>query len=392
MNTDLEDNIEKEDDIEKEEGNDDIKSEFPFDPNQININIIPRTIGQLVDMLEYDEILVAKFQRLPNLWNIKQKSRFIESLMLKLPIPLFYFAEQEDDNKNDKWLVIDGLQRISTLESFILGNKKKDKSISNNKEGFKLENLEFRTEFNGKRWDDLPKDIQRRINTNQVTINLIGKNTPEAVKYNIFSRINQGGIQLKPQEIRTALFQGYRNDFLASLVSEDTPQGKAFILATDGSVPIRRQENLDFVTRFVSFYLLGHEAYEPDMDTFMTQGTKAIPKNKKEQEKIADAFKKAMEVSHAIFEKNAFRKPIENDRRKPINKPLFEVISVSFSRLSDENLSVMREKKELFVYKYEKLFSENKKFLGAISTGTASKDRVKERHEAFENLINEFKK
>jgi hypothetical protein len=78
---------EQKDDIEEEKGNEGVKSEIPFDPNEINISIVPRTIGQLVDMLEYDEILVPKFQRLPNLWGLKQKSRFIESLMLKLPIP-----------------------------------------------------------------------------------------------------------------------------------------------------------------------------------------------------------------------------------------------------------------------------------------------------------------
>jgi uncharacterized protein with ParB-like and HNH nuclease domain len=227
------------DDIELEEGNEDINNEIPFNPNDININIVPRNIGQLVEMLEYDEIIIPKYQRLPNLWNIKMKSRFIESLMLNLPIPLFYFDEGDDK----KWRVIDGLQRISTLEHFILAGEKDD-LLSSNQQPFRLEELEFRTEFNGKLWSELPKDIQRRISTNQVTINLIGKGTPDMVKYNIFSRINQGGIRLETQEIRTALFQGYRTDFLEELVSEDTPEGKLFLQATDGSIPSQRQEDL----------------------------------------------------------------------------------------------------------------------------------------------------
>jgi len=381
--------IEQKSDVEKEEGNENIQSEIPFDPNDITINIIPRTIGQLVDMLEYDEILVPKFQRLPDLWNLKQKSRFIESLMLNLPIPLFYFAEGEDKKgKNNKWHVIDGLQRISTLESFILGDTKKEKSIGNNK-AFALESLEFRREYNGKKWDELPKDIQRRINTNQVTINLIGKNTPDEVKFTIFSRINQGSIQLTPQEIRTALFQGYRNTFIESFVSKNSSHGKAFRLATDGSISSKRQEHLDFITRFLSFYLLGYRNYEPDMDSFMTRGTKKIPSSEKEQKIIISHFNNAMKLAFYIFEEYTFRKPAENGRRNPINKSLFEVISVNFAKLSDNEINSIKEKKSPFLMEYKKM--QTKRFIDSISTGTAAKDRVKERHERFEELINQFK-
>ena len=377
--------IEQENDIEEELGNEDVKSEIPFDPNDINITIIPRTIGQLVDMLEYDEILMPKFQRLPNLWTLKEKSRFIESLMLNLPIPLFYFAEAEDK----KWHVIDGLQRISTLEHFILGDTKKENSISKNKTSFKLENLEFKTEFNGEKWDKLPRDIQRRINTNQVTINLIGKGTPDQVKYNIFSRINQGGVPLKPQEIRTALFQGYKVDFIESLVSEESHQGKAFIKATDGSIPKRRQEDLDFATRFIAFYILGYEKYEPDMDSFLTLGTKNIPESKKEQEKIINDFNSAMALAFEVFADNAFRKPPENGRRKPINKPLFEVISVHFSKLNTEHKNKLIENKKVFLDEYE-ILQNNREFKNYISTGTANKDSVKERHKAFIILLKKY--
>ncbi|MGJ0515195.1 MAG: DUF262 domain-containing protein [Methylomicrobium sp.] len=382
--------------IEEEKDNEEIVTEFPFDPNKISINIVPRTIGQLVDMLQYDEIIVPKFQRRPDLWNKKQKSRFIESLMLKLPIPLFYFAEGEDN----KWLVIDGLQRISTLEHFILaGIKEKEKidgkETNYSREPFTLEKLEFRKELNGMSWNDLSTDLQRRINTNQVTINLIGKSTPEVVQFNIFNRINQGSIPLNSQEIRTALFQGYRYDLLESLVSKDTKQGQAFTKATDGSVSSKRQDDLDFATRFIAFYLLGYKQYEPDMDSFMTEATKAIPPTKKDKEKIINNFMSAMELAYDIFDKNAFRKPEEQGRRKPINKPLFEVISSQFALLTDEKRNRIRNNKEEFLAEFRMLFSyENKEqayfFISSISSGTASRESVKERHETFSDLIERF--
>lgn len=372
--------------IEQDIWNENIRIEIPFDPNDISINIVPRTIGQLVEMLEYHEILIPKYQRLPNLWDIKKKSRFIESLMLNLPIPLFYFDEGEDK----KWRVIDGLQRVSTLEHFILAGRIGEDSISGNSEGFKLQDLEFRTEFNGKAWKDLPKDVQRRISTNQVTINLIGKGTPEQVKYNIFSRINQGGIELEAQEIRTALFQGYRVEFLEQLVSSQTEGGRLFLKVTDNSIPTKRQQDLDFATRFITFYLLDYKTYEPDMDSFLTKGTKEIPKDSKAQEEIKTAFKNSMQLSYNIFGTDAFRKRLNvNDKRKPINKPLFEIISVFFSKLDKNEVAKLLSKQNDFLKHFREL-QKNDKFWASITTGTAAKERVKQRHEDFENLIKQF--
>ena len=371
------------DDIEEEKGNENIKIENPFNPNDININIVTRTIGQLIDMLRYDDILISSYQQLSNLWNVKQKSRFIESLMLNLPIPVFYFDESEDK----KWRVIDGLQRISTLEHFVLGGSK-DKALSGNRNALILDDLEFKTEFNGMTWEQLPRDIQRRIEVCQVTINLIQKGTPEEVKYSIFSRINQGGIKWEPQELRTALFQGYRMNFLKKLISPNTSAGQSFVLATDNSVPSRRQEDLDFATRFISFYILGYEKYEPDMDLFQIKGTKSIPEKTEELDKISQSFQQAMQLSYDIFGQNAFRKIINtNDRRKRINKPLFEVISVHFAQLKSSEIENLWRKKEDFKNEFIEL-QKDETFWNAITIGTASRDSVKKRHEMFRELLN----
>ena len=377
--------IEEDNDIEIEEGNENIKIDNPFNPNDININIVTRTIGQLIDMLRYNEILIPSYQRLPNLWKIRQKSRFIESLMLNLPIPLFYFDEAEDK----KWRVIDGLQRISTLEHFVLSGSK-DKTLSGNKSALILDSLEFKTEFNGMTWDELPRNIQRRIEVCQVTINLIQKGTPEEVKYSIFSRINQGGIELKSQEIRTALFQGYRVDFLKKLISSDTAMGQNFALATNKSVSSERQDDLDFATRFISFYILGYEKYEPDMDLFQIKGTKSIPNEVAELNKINQSFQQAMQLAYDIFGQDAFRKIINSDdRRKRINKPLFEIISVYFAQLNSFEKEKLLYNKDDFKNDFIEL-QKDETFWNAITTGTASKDSVKKRHEMFRELVNRF--
>jgi hypothetical protein len=384
--------------IEPEEGNENVKAEIPFNPNDISISIVPRTIGQLVDMLRYGEILIPAYQRLPNLWDNKKKSRFIESLMLNLPIPLFYFDETEIENKEKgikekKWMVIDGLQRMSALEHLILLCDKEPNNlttISGNKQPLVLSDLEFKSEFNDRRWDELPRDVQRRIENCQVTINLIQKGTPEEVKYNIFCRINQGGTELKAQEIRTALFQGYKIEFVENLISQETEAGKSFIKATDNSVPDKRQEDLDFATRFLSFYLLGYEKYEPDMDSFLTIGTKSIPKGNAEQEKILNDFQKAMNIAYEVFGQNAFRKITTDNQRNRINKPLFEVISVYFAKLDNREQNKLLQQKDICVKKFVQMLQQNKSFFDAITRGTATKDSVKKRHELFREFLNKF--
>ena len=379
----------EDDNIENEEGNDDVKTEIPFDPNDISINIIPRTIGQLVDKLEYSEVLIPSYQRSPDLWTPKKKSRFIESLMLNLPIPLFYFDEAEDN----KWRVIDGLQRVSTLEHFVILDSEKCKNnnfITKYKQPLILNDLEFKTEYNGKKWSELPRDIQRRIETNQITINLIGKGTPEEVKYNIFSRINQGGEELTAQEIRTALFQGYRMDFLEQLISAETEAGRSFLTATDNSVTTRRQDDLDFASRFLSFHLLGFEKYEPDMDSFLTTGTKFIPKDVEKQDQILKDFQEAMEISYQIFEKNAFRKITSDNQRNRINKSLFEVLSVCFAKLNDIEKNKLLQQKENFKNDFVQMSQTDQKFWDSITIGTASKDSVQKRHKQFKQFISKF--
>ncbi len=380
MNTE---EIDKADGIEEELGNEDIRIDKPFNPAEINIKIIPRNIGQLIELLGDNQILIPKYQRLPNLWSEIKKSRFIESLMLDLPIPLFYFDERDDK----KWYVVDGLQRMSTLEHFVIGKG----GVGNNKSHLILQNLEFLTEYNGKTWEDLPKDIKRRINSNQVTITLIGKGTPDEVKYTIFSRINQGDVPLKAQEIRTALFQGYRIDFLESLISSETEIGRLFKKATDSSVKSKRQEDLDFISRFIAFYLIDYTQYEPDMDRFITLGTKEIPVDKQKLEAIGTDFKNALNLSINLFGNDAFRKrQNKSDTRKPINKPIFEVISVAFAKLNIDQRNTLEKHKDAFIEKFTQFQNTNTKFWDAISTGTAGTDRVLNRNNEFKTFLNDF--
>ncbi|MBC7778426.1 MAG: DUF262 domain-containing protein [Phycisphaerae bacterium] len=385
--------------IEVESGNENVVIDSPFDPNSIKVKNDPINIGQILDSLSDGLIhLDTEFQRLPNLWDNKKKSRFIESLLMKLPLPAFFFAEKEEND----WEIVDGLQRISTLKSFVL-----DKNMV-------LGNLEFLKQYHDYSFDQLPGSLQTRIKRTPITAYVIEKGTPDIVKYNIFSRINQGGLILKPQEIRHAINQGVASDLVADLVRcreerdeknqfkkrknydgifEDlmaTPEGKAFATATDWRIKPERMEDRDFATRFLAFYLIPYTQYEPDLDSFLNNGMAAVKKlDKAKIKKLKDDFKKAMDLAFGIFENDAFRKRFSvSDDRKPINKALFEVLSVSFSKLSDDDAKLLLKRKGTFRKKLIQLHNDpSGKFLRAITQGTAQKDLVNQRFKDIKKII-----
>lgn len=383
--TDLEKDTE---DVEAENNeNENVPIDVPFNPSDIRVQTRPLTLGQLVDMLAHGEIKMdTEFQRLTDLWSDTKKSRFIESLLLNLPIPMFYFDAQEENY----WRVIDGLQRISTLRSFVLNKT------------LKLQNLEFLKNHEGKTFSDLPRELQRRINTFPITVYVLDRGTPNVVKYNIFSRINQGGLVLKPQEIRHALHQGQASDLVSYLVrSEDdqgnppktaTEEGKLFANVTGGKVKSERMEDRDFATRFASFYLIPYIDYTPDLDSFMNKGMAKLNElTALEIQDLKDAFKKALKTAWDIFGNDAFRKRYKReDTRRPINKALFEVLMTCFSKLSQEEVQKLIQNKEIFIDKQIELLNKpDKKFFHAITTGTAKKENVLQRFKDIEKIIKE---
>lgn len=361
--------------IEKEDFGPEI--EIPFDPRLIRTRTSPFTLGQLIDKIENDEVnFKTPFQRKSGLWDPTKQSRLIESVLLRLPLPAFYFDEQKSEGniiEAEFWNVIDGLQRCSVFEKFIV---KKD---------MPLINLEFLKQFEKKTFNTLPPALQRRIMQTPLTIYIVESGTPEEVKLNIFKRINTGGLVLAPQEIRHAMNQGIPADFVEELAAT-----KSFKEATCNRIKSERMEDCDFVTRFVSFYLLPYTSYTPDMDSFMHKGMKTIGKTSKEERcKILDAFDKAMKVAIRIFGDDAFRKrEYVEDRRRPINKPLFEVLSVLFSKLTDGEQSSLVKNKDLFKEKFMHLNRE-RSFIYAISSGTSQRESVKRRFESINDIINE---
>ncbi len=345
----------------------------PYDTTQIDISPKPLSLDMIIARLENEEIdLMPDFQRKAGLWSVEQKSQLIESLLLRIPLPAFYF----DGSNNSKWVVIDGLQRLTALKEFFVDEETK----------LKLHGLEFLKELNGATIDDMPRSYVRRMKETQVITYIINPGAPINLKYNIFKRINTGGLELEPQEIRHALYQGFATRYLRELANLEE-----FKQATGYSVKTDRMLDREFVLRFLTFYVLGVSEYKGSIDLFLNAGMEMLNRSEfkaTDAEYMKKVFIRVLNVSWEIFGKFAFRRMPDLYKRRPISKALFETWTCVLAECSGDELDSLVERKEELVEKYSVMCSEDGEFIDSIGSGKVSS--VKKRFEKIEILIKEM--
>jgi len=362
---------ESDDNLEIEEKN----IHEPFDPTKIKVDTRPMTIDLVLKRIKYGEIILnPDFQRRADIWTEKAQSLLIESILIRIPLPAFYM----DATNEDGWLVIDGLQRLSTLKNFVL-EQKADKKL-------RLTGLEFLTNLEHKTYEELPRNYQRRIDETILNIYLIEKGTPPEVKFNIFRRINTLGEPLSPQELRHALNPGKATKFLDRLA-----KSQEFIELTDLSEKRKqRMDDHEFVLGFVAFTLTPYQKYptRKGRDYFLNEAMIKINKIDKSQEKkIENKFKYAMKAASEIFGDSAFRKISNKTKKKyPINKALFEAWSVILSQLNSQQVKILEDRHIILKNRFIEYMEKDKDFLDSVSQAA---NKVEVRFVTIEKIVQE---
>jgi hypothetical protein len=347
----------------------------PFDPGKIKVTTEQKGIDLIVRRIDHGEVdLAPEFQRRARVWHPHRKSKLIESLLLRIPLPVFYVAA----NAKDDWAVVDGLQRLTTIYDFM-------------KNSFKLSGVEYLSVLEGKTFGDLDRPMQRRIEETELVVNVIQPGTPEEVMINIFKRINTGGVPLTGQEIRNALNKGPAREYLRGMAASE-----AFMSATDGGVRDDRMDAQEMVLRYLAFTLVRPEDYRVnDLDAFLNdtmQRLNAMPSY--EREKLENEFGRAMAAARAIFDNAAFRKPkVQSNNalspgRNPVSKPLFEAWSVNLSMLTDDQLKTLGDRKQLVRDELLTLIRSDPDFVISISYSTGVPARVLKRFSEIKALVN----
>jgi len=343
----------------------------PFDPSKIRVETKNTTMDVLIKRLRNKEIdLAPDFQRRDDIWKDDVQSRLIESMLIKIPLPAFYMDATEDNN----WLVVDGLQRLTTVRRFVI-----DGSLA-------LSGLEFLSDLTDKRFSELPRSFQRRIEETEIVIYLIQPGTPPRVKFDIFRRINTGGAPLSSQEIRHALNQGKIIKKLELLADS-----QEFKKTTANGVSPKRMDDRECVLRFFAFTLKPPQDYAADnFDGFLNDSMAQLNQMSDEDlQKLSEQFLHTMEIAFSLFGYDAFRKRYQRtSMRHPINKALFESWSANLGQLSAAESNRLIEKKELLIDRFITLMAD-RDFDIAVTQGTGAIKRVRLRFKRIQEIIKE---
>jgi CRISPR/Cas system CSM-associated protein Csm2 small subunit len=347
----------------------------PFDPAKIDVQTRVMTVDLLLRRLRRGVLdLAPDFQRFAGIWTEVAQSRLIESLLLRIPLPTLYAAESGEES----WAIVDGIQRLTTIARFVSPEVIDAEPLT-------LRGLEY-LRYDGYKYSELPGGLQTRIDETELVIHLIRAGTPEPVKFNIFARINTGGRALTLQELRHALIPGRARELLAELADSE-----AFLEATLRSVKKDRMADREMVLRFLAFRLTEPADYpRGDLDVFLRQAMKRINTLDDDViERLSEDFERAMRTASEIFGEHAFRKrfPGQN-RRLPINKALFEAISVNLAKMTPNMITSLQER-QYAVQEYLVSLMEDDKFLQAISVSTGDAEKVRRRFGAVERLLRE---
>ena len=342
----------------------------PWDPAKIRVDPKQYSLRQIVDMIEDGELdLEPDFQR-RRVWKLTQKSRLIESVLLRIPLPAFYFSADVEGRMQ----VVDGLQRLSTIRDFVNGD-------------FELKDLEYlRKELAGKRFSEIENTVWgRRLKGTQIYANVIDPQTPAKVKFDIFKRINTLGEPLTAQEIRHCMSQRTSREFLKALANSPV-----FLQATGSSfLDHKRMADREAVLRFCAFRMLGDIAEyskQESMDAFLTEATEKIDHlSAGERMRLKTDFEKAMENAYGLFGDHAFRKwSLKQPQKYPINKPLLEAWSVV---LVDYSWETLAPRKDRIVEATREAMTNSWDFLEAISTGTGDPRKVELRFSVVRRIV-----
>ena len=324
-----------------------------------------RTAIDVVRRIEQDRfVLDPDFQR-AFVWDVKKQSRLIESILLRIPLPTFYVAEDSDG----RLIVVDGRQRLTTIQRFLQGSLKLL--------------LPDRTELDGKKFAELDPRLQNRVEDCQLLFYIIDHSVPERARLDIFERVN-GGEVLTRQQMRNAIYSGPATQFL-----REEAETEIFQAATGSSLNAGKMQDREFVNRFVSFSLSPLSAYKGDMDQWLADGLLAFGKlSPDERARLRARFHNALANNFLVFGKHAFRKhKSPAQERSVLNASLFDVMAQSLADRDPELVQACAE--ELRQAFYRRM--EDQRFIKAITYGPNTPREVRTRFDiAAEMMLEVF--
>ncbi|WP_202114733.1 GmrSD restriction endonuclease domain-containing protein [Vreelandella zhuhanensis] len=287
-------------------------------------------------------------------WPRENQSRLIESVLLGIPVPSLFMAA----NKDGSWELIDGVQRLSSLIHFV-GNEEQLEKL-----GFKsnltLNSLDVLTEFNGSSYKDLPQTLKLKFSLRPLKVTTLSDKSDLKVRFDLFERLNTGGIKLTDQEIRACVFRGQFNDFISELSENEhfnavvnLPKAKE----SDGT-------KAELILKFFS-YKNNRDNFEHSVVDFLNDYMA--------DSSVSFNYKKNRSIFENTFEALASELPegIKRGNRKTTPFNLFEAISIGAADAIEEGTDIRGKDVETWI--------DDEELTKLTSSATNSKPKLKAR-------------
>lgn len=321
--------------------------DYPFETLSARINSKP-------PKLKLDPDFQRKYKWDKEGW--ERASRFIESCLMRIPLPACYFAEKEDGTH----LVIDGVQRLTTIEKFF-------------KDEFALEGMTAFKELEGKKFSELGA-YRAELEATTIRCIVLRKENPDNLVQEIFSRLNQGAVKLSDQEIRHAIYPGPLNELIINLA-------KNSIIANFGNTKKDSREGEELILRFFALQddLASYEGrLSRFLDAYMRTNANASEARTK---KLRSQFTSTLAVCQQIFGTNVFTDTTKDQPRQSIVH--YDLLMNSFAGTSK---TAIKGKEELIKNAFQKLCS-NTEFQRTLSGGIQNKASILKRRQLWVKLI-----
>lgn len=342
---------------------------YPID--SVFVRTEQRTLAEVVKRIEAGRYtLDPEFQR-DFVWTPDRQSRLIESCLMRIPLPVFYVAEE----KNGRIVVVDGLQRLTTFRMFLAD----EFALT----GLATTDGESKHPLEGKYFSQLPVNMQERVEDTQLTVYILDPKAPERAKLDIFDRVNSG-VPLSRQQMRNSLYNGPATVWL-----RNAARSEAFQKATGGSLDVKSMRDREAINRFCAFHLLGYEDYRSsDMDGYLAAAlTKMNEMSASDLETMREHFDRSMRLNYMLFGEHSFRKSLTKGAMASRSKPnisFFDVASTYFSlpknaEKAEANPDEVRERVSSVLGKQP--------FIEAITYSTNSTRSVQRRFALFEQAL-----
>ncbi len=355
--------------------NESYEIDVPKEKRFLNTMSYDYSVQYLYDLMKKGKIILeVPFQR-KQIWKNDKASSLLESIIMNVPIPPLYFAEEE----NGSWLVLDGLQRLSSIKNYYDNE-------------FALTKLEVLTELNRKKYKDLPPKAKGLLDDGMLRVNVIKKDSHRDIKYDIFMRLNRGAVTLNYQELRNCMYRGNLNDAAKELCLENVD----FLRILKQKKPHPRYLDVEFIIRY--FAISDNIAVDTNGDVYL-EGYKGklvqylneymdVHKNCSSEEKQAykDRFNSTIEKVKLVFGLDKAFRDISTENTK-IYKTIADFVMPSLERMS---IDFVENNKEI-IYNRLLEFLKNDDIKYSLSKRTTDKDivnlRLKMWFKEFEDAI-----